>query len=145
VRVPLGLELIRLSFFLHLCAPSLYVSSGILPMSPPDAQGFIVYFSNNEHVCSPLPFPSCSTKPWKWGGKGWGSLICCLWYPFNGLASPVYMSFPLPRCLSHSNLGGANPGATHMCARIKSHTYDDSWYITNVTSLLYNRSSVQNN
>jgi hypothetical protein len=23
---------------------------------------------------------------------------------------------------------GPNPGATHMCARIKSHTYDDSWY-----------------
>jgi hypothetical protein len=23
---------------------------------------------------------------------------------------------------------GLNPGTTHMCARIKSHTYDDSWY-----------------
>jgi hypothetical protein len=23
---------------------------------------------------------------------------------------------------------GPNPGATQMCARIKSHTYDDSWY-----------------
>jgi hypothetical protein len=27
-----------------------------------------------------------------------GSLICCLWYPFDGSASPVYMVFPLPRC-----------------------------------------------
>jgi hypothetical protein len=24
---------------------------------------------------------------------------------------------------------GANSGANPMCARIKSHTYDDSWYI----------------
>jgi hypothetical protein len=24
---------------------------------------------------------------------------------------------------------GPNPDATHMCARIKSHTHDDSWYI----------------
>jgi hypothetical protein len=23
---------------------------------------------------------------------------------------------------------GPNPGAIHMCDRIKSHTYDDSWY-----------------
>jgi hypothetical protein len=30
--VPLGLELLQLSFFLHLCVLSLYVSSGILPM-----------------------------------------------------------------------------------------------------------------
>ena len=32
------------------------------------------------------------------GGEGWGSLICCLWYPFDGSASYVYMAFPLPRC-----------------------------------------------
>jgi hypothetical protein len=32
------------------------------------------------------------------GGKGWGSLICCIWYPFDGSASPVYMVFPLPLC-----------------------------------------------
>jgi hypothetical protein len=56
VRVPLGLELIRLGFFLRLCALSLSVSSGILPMSPLDAQVFVVSFSGNEHVCSPLPF-----------------------------------------------------------------------------------------
>jgi hypothetical protein len=29
--------------------------------------------------------------------------------------------------LSHPDLR-ANPGASQMCARIKSHTYDDSWY-----------------
>jgi hypothetical protein len=67
VHVPLGLELLQLGFFLRLHAPSLYVSSGILPMSPPDAQVFVVSFSGTEQVCSPLPFPSCSTKPWWWG------------------------------------------------------------------------------
>jgi hypothetical protein len=29
-----------------------------------------------------------------------GFLICCLWYLFDGSASPVYMVFPLPRCLT---------------------------------------------
>jgi hypothetical protein len=28
------------------------------------------------------------------GGEGWGSLICCLWYPFDGSTSPIYMAFP---------------------------------------------------
>jgi hypothetical protein len=42
-------------------------------------------------------FPSCSTKPWKCEGEGWESLICCLWYPFDGSATPVYMVFSLPR------------------------------------------------
>jgi hypothetical protein len=32
------------------------------------------------------------------GGEGWGSLICCLWYPFDGSALLVYMAFPLPQC-----------------------------------------------
>jgi hypothetical protein len=31
------------------------------------------------------------------GGEGWGSLICCLRYPFDGSTSPIYMAFPLPR------------------------------------------------
>jgi hypothetical protein len=78
VQGPLGLELLRLDFFLCLLALSLYVYSGILPMSPPDAQVFIVSFSGNEHVCPPLPFPSCSTKPWKWGGEGRWLAIACL-------------------------------------------------------------------
>jgi hypothetical protein len=78
---PLGLELLRLGFFPRLRALSLYVSSCILHMSPPDAQVFVVSFSGNEQVCPPLPFPSCSTKPWKWGRREMGSLICCLWYP----------------------------------------------------------------
>jgi hypothetical protein len=96
--VPLDLELLRLGFFLRLRALSLYVSSGILDMSPPDPQAFAVSFSDNEQVCLPLPFPSCSMKLWKWGRRGMGSLICCLWYPFDGTTSPVYMAFPLPRC-----------------------------------------------
>jgi hypothetical protein len=52
------------------CVLSPYISSGILPMSLPDAQVFVVSFSGNEHVCPPLPFPSCSMKPWKWGRQG---------------------------------------------------------------------------
>jgi hypothetical protein len=80
VRVPLDLELLRLGFFLRLHALFL-ISSGILPMSPPGAQVFVVSFSGNEQVCRSLPFPSCSTKPCKWGRRGMGYLICCLWYP----------------------------------------------------------------
>ena len=56
VRVPLGLELLRLGFFLRLRALSLYVSSGILSMSPPDAQVFVVSFSGNEQIRMALPF-----------------------------------------------------------------------------------------
>jgi hypothetical protein len=57
---------------------SLYISNGILSMSPPDVQVFVMSFSGNEQVYPPLPFPSCSTKPWKRGGEGCGSLICYL-------------------------------------------------------------------
>jgi hypothetical protein len=32
------------------------------------------------------------------GGEGLRSLICCLWYPFGGSTSPIYMAFTLPRC-----------------------------------------------
>jgi hypothetical protein len=97
VRVPLGLELLRLDFFLRLHALSLYVSSGILHMSPPDVQVFVVSFSGNEQVCLSLPFLLYETLEMG-KGEGWGSLICCLWYPFDGSTSLVYMSFPLPRC-----------------------------------------------
>jgi hypothetical protein len=31
-------------------------------------------------------------------GEGCGFLICCIWYPFDGSTSPVYMTFPLPWC-----------------------------------------------
>jgi hypothetical protein len=57
VRVPLGLELLQLGFFPRLHVFSLYVSSGILPMSPLDVHVFVVSFSDNKHVCLPLPFP----------------------------------------------------------------------------------------
>jgi hypothetical protein len=65
MQVPLGLELLRLGFLLCLHALFLYVYNGILPMSPPDTQVFVVSFSSNEHVCLPLPFYYCSMKPWK--------------------------------------------------------------------------------
>jgi hypothetical protein len=64
-------------------------------MSPLDAQVFIVSFSDNEQVCQPLPFLLYETL--EGGGEEWGSLICYLWYPFDGSASPVYMDFSLPR------------------------------------------------
>jgi hypothetical protein len=72
--VPLGLELLWLDFFLRLCALSLYVSSGILPISSLDAQIFVVSFSGNEHVCLPLPFPSLPAlrNLESGGGEGWG-------------------------------------------------------------------------
>jgi hypothetical protein len=37
------------------------------------------------------------------------------------------VKIPLIPLLSHLDLM-ANLGANQMCARIKSHTYDDSWY-----------------
>jgi hypothetical protein len=39
-------------------------------------------------------------RAWVWSPKsGCGrSLICSLWYPFDGSASPVYMAFPIPQC-----------------------------------------------
>jgi hypothetical protein len=46
----------------RLRALSLYVSSGILTMSPPDTQVFVMSFSVNEHVRLPIYFPSCFMK-----------------------------------------------------------------------------------
>jgi hypothetical protein len=51
------------------CVLSPYISSSILPMSPPDVQVFVVSFPGNEQICPPLPFPSCSMKYWKWGRR----------------------------------------------------------------------------
>jgi hypothetical protein len=101
VRVSLGLELLRLGFFLCLHALSrlsLYVSSGILPMSPTDVQVFVVSFSNNEQVCLPLPFPSRSTKPWKWGK--WGIEVPDLlpMVPIRWLDIACLHGLSLPRC-----------------------------------------------
>jgi hypothetical protein len=31
-------------------------------------------------------------------------------------------------CSTRLSVTGANPDASQICARIKSHTYDDSWY-----------------
>jgi hypothetical protein len=73
VRVPLGFGAALAGLLSPLaCSLSLYVSSGILSMSPLDAQVFVVSFSGNEQVCLPLSFPSCSMKPWKWGRRGMG-------------------------------------------------------------------------
>jgi hypothetical protein len=45
---------------------------------------------------SSLPFLLYKTL--EVGRRGMGSLIYCLWYLFDGSASPVYMAFLLPRC-----------------------------------------------
>jgi hypothetical protein len=44
----------------------------------------------------------------------------------HNLAGPPLAGFQSVR-LSHTD-SRANPSANQMCARIKSHTYDDSWY-----------------
>jgi hypothetical protein len=77
---------------------SLYVSSGILPMSPLDAQVFVVSFSGNEQVSRHFPSLPAIRNLRSGGGEGWRSLICCLWYPFDGSTSPIYIDFPLPWC-----------------------------------------------
>jgi hypothetical protein len=96
VRVPLGLELLRLGFFLCLLTLSLYVSSSYyicrlqMPRSsscPSPATNIYVYL---------LPSLPALRNLRSGGGEGCGSLVCCLWYSFNGSASPVYMPFPLP-------------------------------------------------
>jgi hypothetical protein len=38
-----------------------------------------------------------------------------------------------------------NPSASQMCDRIKSHTYDDSWYKNQCHIFIHDRSSVKNN
>jgi hypothetical protein len=113
VQVPLGLKLLWLGLFLRLRALSLYVSSNILLMSPPYAHVFVMSFSGNEYVCPPLSFPICSTKPWKWGGEGWGSWFAAygtcsmarhrlsIWsFPYHG----VWLGMLLPLlCTFHSS------------------------------------------
>jgi hypothetical protein len=108
VRVPLGLELIRLGFFLRLCALSLSVSSGILPMSPLDAQVFVVSFSGNEHVCSPLPFLLYETlevgeardgSPWfaAYGTRSMARHRLSKWpFPYHGVDSVCFYHFCVP-------------------------------------------------
>jgi hypothetical protein len=96
VRVPLILELLRLGFFLRLCALSLYVSSDILPMSPPDALVFIVSFSGNEHVCLPLPFPSLPDLQNLESGGGEGEREMCPW--------AISINVLVIRCLTHTVL-----------------------------------------
>jgi hypothetical protein len=93
VRVPLGLELLQLGFFLRLHALSLYVSSDIIPMLPLDVQVFVVSFGN-ERVWPPLPFPSCSTKPWRLGGEGWGHWFAA--YGTHSMARHRLSTWPFP-------------------------------------------------
>jgi hypothetical protein len=66
------LELLWLGLFLYLRALTLYVSSGILPMSPPDAQVFVVSFSGNKQVCCIFPSPPALRNLGSGGGEGWG-------------------------------------------------------------------------
>jgi hypothetical protein len=54
---------------------------------------------------------------------------------FEEILHLVYLCMKIPSDqgpivvhVSHPAFRGPNPIVTHMCARIKSHTYDDSWY-----------------
>jgi hypothetical protein len=91
------------------CSLPIYIYSGILPMSPPDAQVFVMSFSGNEQVCPPLPFPSCSMKPWRWEAKDGGHLFVaygtCLMtlhrlstcpFPYHGVDSVCFYLFYVP-------------------------------------------------
>jgi hypothetical protein len=53
--------------------------------------------ATNRYACLFPSFPALRNLG-SGRGKGWGSLICCLWYPFDGSTSPIYMVFSLPRC-----------------------------------------------
>jgi hypothetical protein len=87
-----------LGFFLRLRALSLYVSSGILPMRLEMPRSSSCRSpATNRYACL-FPFLPALRNLGSGGGEGWGSLICCIWYLFDGSTSPVYMDFPLPRC-----------------------------------------------
>jgi hypothetical protein len=60
----------------------------------------------------------------KWFGQGLCVFDQVYYRLFGGSAQTVLT----PRWLSHPDLR-TNPSTNQMCARIKSHTYDDSWYI----------------
>jgi hypothetical protein len=117
------------SFSACVLSLSLYVSSGILPMSPPNVHVFIVSFSSNEQVCLPLLFPSCTMKPWKWWRRGMGVPDLMPMVPFRWLGiaclhglslttmsnrytsttsmylSPILLSLPKISCCSSIVLG----------------------------------------
>jgi hypothetical protein len=54
------------------CSLSLYVSSGILPISHPDAHVFVVSFFDHEQVCPPLPSLTALRNLESGRGEGWG-------------------------------------------------------------------------
>jgi hypothetical protein len=98
VRVPLGLELLQLGFFLRwVLSPYMYL---------------VVYYLCRLQIPRSSSCPSLAMDRYarlfpslpalrnlgSGEGEGWGSLICCLWYPFDGSVSSIYMAFPLPRC-----------------------------------------------
>jgi hypothetical protein len=78
-----------------------------------------------------------SRKSFRQDGKGnpfWatGPLCMCTPHPLGSafcpnLGDPALALGVDKKSLSHPDLR-ANPGASQMCARIKSHTYDDSCY-----------------
>jgi hypothetical protein len=53
------------------------------------------------------------------------------------------VSWFIAKRVSHPDLR-TNLGASQMCDRIKSHTYDESWYIKQCHIFITYRSSVQN-
>jgi hypothetical protein len=99
MRVPLSLELLRLGFFLrlHALSPYMYLAVYYLCHLPMARSSLCPSPAMNRYA---RLFPSLLALQnlGSGGDEGWRSLICCLWYPFDGSALPVYMSFPSPRC-----------------------------------------------
>jgi hypothetical protein len=55
--------------FFSACMLSPYISSGILTISPPDAQVLVMSFSGNEQVYPSLPFPHALRNLGSGGGE----------------------------------------------------------------------------
>jgi hypothetical protein len=81
VRMPLDLELLRLGFFLHLRALSLYIYLAVyyLCRLQMPRSSLCLSPATNRYVRL-FPSPLALRNLGSGGGEGWWSLIYCLWY-----------------------------------------------------------------
>jgi hypothetical protein len=85
------------SFFTCVLSPCIYLAVYYLCCLQMSMSSLCPSPATNRYDCLFPSLPALRNLGSR-GGEGWGSLICCLWYPFDGSASPVYMAFSLPRC-----------------------------------------------
>jgi hypothetical protein len=85
------------SFFACVLSPFMYLAVYYLCRLQMSMSSSCPSPATNMYDCL---FPSlpCLQNLGSGGGEGWGSLICCIWYTFDGSSLPVYMAFPLPWC-----------------------------------------------